>query len=419
MVHRDLPALRVAVVGAQGPSAERRFSSGVVAGPFSLGRQGDWALEGRGVGAIDGFLYYDGRELFACSRDAATPMLLDGRPLGTSWEPLPLGALLVVGRLRLVVEDPTPAPDSSSTILTDLDAMRAPPAPAPAPHVSAGVFARDDEHTRVGEALPSAADLDDQPTAFLSSSVRDAVREGLARESARPAAPRPVLVAPAQPSVSAPTHVLRVDPRASSTPPPVQGAAASTHDGPFFASPPSPGALPEEAMSLPRLSDALPLYGATTSSRAAVTDRPAATASATTSALARAWREANAVRKATVVLLPVALVGFAFVVFAPEPPAARSRAETPKAAPLAASSAAAATPSEPELVTPRVVGGSTGLAKAPDGGVTLERRVVDAVAAHRLEEASALYKEIAAADPKNAAVAAASRVLAAGPAAPR
>lgn len=416
MVQRDLPALRVAVVGGHGPAAERRFSPGVVAGPLSLGRQGDWALEGRGVGALEGFLYYDGRELFACSRDAATPMLLDGRPLGTSWEPLPLGALLVVGRLRLVVEDPTPAPDSSSTILTDLDAMRAPPAPAPAPHVSAGVFARDDEHTRVGEALPSAADFDDQPTAFLSSAVRDAVRDGLARESARPAATSPVVVAPAQPSVGAPTHVLRVDPRASSTPPPVQGAAASAHDGPFFASPTSPGAVPEEAMSLPRLSEALPLYGATKSSRDAATDRPPAGAPAPSSALVRAWREANAVRKATVVLLPVALVGFAFVVLAPEAPATKARAEAPKAAP---SPAPAATPSEVELVTPRLVGGSTGLAKAPDGGVTLERRVVDAVAAHRLEEAAVLYKEIVAADPKNAAVISASRVLAAGPAGTR
>jgi hypothetical protein len=404
MVQRDLPALRVAVVGAQGPSAERRFAPGVVAGPISIGRQGDWALEGRGVGALDGFLYYDGRELFACSRDASAPMLLDGRPLGTSWEPLPLGAIVVVGRLRLVVEDPTPAPDSSSTILTDLEALKAPPAPVPG-----GVFSRDDEHTRVGEALPSATDLDDQPTAFLSASVRDAVREGLAQGPAR--APEPRAVAP---SVSTPTHVLRVDHRVASTPPPVQGHRVAGADSPFFAAPPSVAQLPAEPMSLPRLSDALPLYGVGKAPRDSGTDPPAAPASVapSTSLLARVWRDANGVRKATMVLLPVALAAFAFVVFAPESPAPRARAEAPTAA---LPTATPAPPAETEPLTPRVLAGSSGLAKAPDGGVTLERLAVDAVAAHRLDEASALYKELAASEPKNAAFSAAARVLAAPP----
>lgn len=406
MVQRDLPALRVAVVGAQGPSAERRFSPGVVAGPISIGRQGDWALEGRGVGALEGFLYYDGRELFACSRDAGAPMLLDGRPLGTSWEPLPLGAIVVVGRLRLVVEDPTPAPDSSSTILTDLEALKAPPAPVPVP---GGVFSRDDEHTRVGEALPSATDLDDQPTAFLSASVRDAVREGLAQ--GQPRAPEARALAP---SVSTPTHVLRVDHRVASTPPPAQGPGTPGADSPFFAAPPSTSALPPDPMSLPRLSDALPLYGVGKASRDSATDPPAARASVapSTSALARVWRDANGVRKATMVLLPVALAGFAFVVLAPEPPAPRARAEAPKSALPAATPAP---PAEAELLTPRVLAGSSGLAKAPDGGVTIERRAVDAVAAHRLDEASVFYKDLAASDPKNAAFSAAARVLAAPP----
>lgn len=413
MVQRDLPALKVAVVGAQGPEAERRFTAGVVAGPISIGRQGDWPLEGRGVGAIEGFLYYDGRELFACSRDGGAPILLDGRPLGTTWEPLPLGALLVVGRLRLVVEDPTPAPDSSSTILTDLDAMKAPPAPAPRP--AAPVFARDDESTRVGEPLPSASDLDDQPTAFLSSSVRDAVREGLAREGAKVTAP--VVLAAAPVAVSAPTHVLRVDRRPVSTPPPVQAHAVAAHDSPFFETPPSVGALPAEPMSLPRLSEAVPLYGVAKASRAAATDPPAPSTIPNGSALAMLWRHASPVRKATIVLLPVALAGFAFVVLAPEPAAPRTRAEVTKAPTSPATPAAAsAAPSaaEAELATPRLVGGSNGLAKAPDGGVTLERRAVDAVAAHRLDEAAALYIDLVAADPRNAAVGAAARVVAAG-----
>lgn len=404
MVQRDLPALRVAVVGAHGPANERCFRAGVPAGPFSVGRQGDWVLEGRGVGALEGFLYYDGRELFACSREGAAPMLIDGRPLGLTWEPLPLGAIVVVGRVRLVVEDPTPAPDSSSTILTDLDALKAPPAPA-----ATSVFARDDEHTRVGEALPSATDLDDQPTAFLSSSVRDAVREGLARDARRPADPQAALVTlPANP----PTHVLRVDRRASSTPPPVSGHAPAAPDGPFFSAPPSVGAIPSDPMSLPRMSEALPLYGVARASRESATDRPGPTPSTNSSPskLARLWHDANPVRRITFVLLPVALVGFAFVVLSPGSPPARP---VPPGGGSAVPAKAVAVTSEVEPLTPRVLGGSNGLARAPDGGVTTERRAVDAVAAHRLTEAAALYKEMAASDPKNVAIAAAERVLAA------
>jgi hypothetical protein len=112
------------------------------------------------------------------------------------------------------------------------------------------------------------------------------------------------------------------------------------------------------------------------------------------------------------VLLPVALAAFAFVVFAPESPAPRARAEAPTAA---LPTATPAPPAETEPLTPRVLAGSSGLAKAPDGGVTLERLAVDAVAAHRLDEASALYKELAASEPKNAAFSAAARVLAAPP----
>jgi hypothetical protein len=258
-------------------------------------------------------------------------------------------------------------------------------------------------------------DLDEQPTAFLSSSVRDAVREGLAHAALRAVEPRPVVAAP---TVSTPTHVLRVDHRAASTPPPVQSHAAPTHDGPFFATPPSVGALSAEPMSLPRLSDAVPLYGVGKASRETATDPTSSRASVapSSSTLANLWREANGVRKATMVLLPVALAGFAFVVYAPEPPTPKARTEAPTAFVPASAPAA---PAETEALTPRLLAGSNGLAKAPDGGVTLERRVVDAVTAHRLEEAAVLYKELAASDSKNAAIAAAAHVLAAPPTAPR
>lgn len=454
MAAHEVKPLRVAVVGGSGPSAERTFAPGMPSGPLSVGRQGDWAIDGRGVGALDGFFYFDGRELFACSRDAGAPLMLDGRPLGTSWEQVPLGAILVIGRTRLVVEDPTPAPDSSSTILTDLDAMRAPPVPAvvpaqvaqPSPAAprpsarpavppiaptkpSVGMFSSDEEHTRIGEVVASVVDSDDAPTAFLSSSVRDAVREGLAREparaSARPPVRHPSSAPPAAlaPADAGPSHVLRVDSRAASTPPPVH--PGGLQDGPFFHGGAPSGMMPLDPQSLPRLSGALPLYGASATPRGPATEPPREdprAASASGGALLRLWAESSPVRKATIALLPLALGAFAFVMLAPAPEARRAApkaAEAKAASPAPASPASASTaaspaaaPVEAEAVTPRLVGASSGLAKAPDGGVTLERRAADAVHAHRLDEAAVLYKELSAAEPRNGAFTAAAEVLA-------
>jgi len=130
------------------------------------------------------------------------------------------------------------------------------------------------------------------------------------------------------------------------------------------------------------------------------------------------WRAASPVRKATVMLLPVALAAFAFVMASPStaPAPARSRP-----APAKVAVSATDTPSVPEAeaMTPRILGGTSGEARAPDGGVTLERRAVDALHAHRLDEAESLYKELEESDPKNAAIRAAAAVVRPGTPTPR
>ena len=430
MSSREVKALRVAVVGAEGPQAERSFSAGVVTAPFSLGRQGDWALDARGMGAIEGFLYFDGNELFACSRELSSPIVLDGQPLGTTWERVPLGAVLIVGRSRLVVEDPTPAPDSSSTVLTDLDAMRAPPVPAPAP--AARAFSTDDEHTRIGDLAGSLQDSDEAPTAFLSASVRDAVREGLSRSAAPPPLPRSpadprharaLLPSRAEPATPEVAHVLRVDPRASSFPTPGNVTRPHADDGLFLAvAAHADSSPPDDIASLPRLSEAMPLYGSPKSARGSVGERfttEAQPARSPLGAIAGFWRAAPPVRKATLLLMPVALAAFAFVVLAPapahdarSPDAERSQGSgaSPPSPPASAAHAG-----ETDVPTPRLFGASMGVARVPDGGLTLERRAADLVHTHRLDEAAAVYKELQAADPTNGAFSAATAILSPGP----
>ena len=413
MEQGEQTALRIALLGASGAEGERCFTPGVVAGPFSIGRHGDWAIEGRGLGAVEGFLYFDGHELFACSRDEASPIVADGRPLASTWEPLPIGARLVVGRARLVVEDPTPAANSASTILTDIGALKAPPVPVRA-GASPRMFASDDEHTKIGEALPSGPSLDDAPTAMFSSAVREQFRTG------RP----PAVSASARPSPPEASAALAVVARASRAP--ARAPDEAVHDGPFFsglASSFESGDAGALSPSLPRLSGALPLYGGTSSSSVSRPAPPVAVPIAATSGRSAGpvtafWREASPVRKATVLLLPVALAAFAFVLASPSTAPAPARSQ-PAPAKVAVSATETSTVPEAEALTPRILGGTSGEARAPDGGVTLERRAVDALHAHRLDEAESLYKELEESDPKNAAIRAAAAVVRPGTPAPR
>jgi len=403
MAHGEQSAWRVALLGASGTDSERSFVAGVASGPISVGRQGDWTLDVRGLAAVEGFLYFDGNQLFGCSRDGGAPIMADGRPLGVSWEPLALGTVLVLGRARLIVEDPSPPPRSSSTVLTDLAALKAPPVPSPfasPPQKLGGLFSSDDEHTKIGEVLPVAPDLDDAPTAFLSASVRDAVREGLS--SVRPP--------PSAPAASVPSSR---EARRSPRPPSELGVPES----PFFSGvssfeladdlPPAPG--------LPQGASGAALFpapgGAQLSPRGAGPGATPTSTPTTAGALGSFWRDASPVRKATVLLLPVALAAFAFVMVGTERAHDAAPSPTATAAKRPTALPEIAPPPEPEAVTPRVLGGTSGDAKAPDGGVTLERRAVDAVHAHRLDEAAKAYDELQAADPKNAAWSAASAVL--------
>ena len=419
----DLKVVRLALMGANGAEAERSFAAGAVLGPFSVGRQGDWVIDGRGLAPIEGFFYFDGHDLFACSRDAAAPMMVDGRALGADWEALSLGAIVIAGRARIIVEDPSPPPNSASTILTDLDALRAPAVPvrlvtaASKPPKSSAQFASDDEHTRVGEALPGHYDLDDAPTAFLSSSVRDAVKAGLSSAGRN--------AGPADASRDGSVPLVVRDGRPSTIPP----LAHASQGGPFFYG----GGAPAESASslgqppsLPRLAGAAPLFFGSSSvaGSAPLGGVPSSNAMPTAGrggGMMRAWREASLVRKATLGLLPLALGAFAFVMLAPVLPSSPAGpaaglpagAATPRISkpPEPSTDASSAAPAHDDTPTPRFVAGSRGVATAPDGGVTLERLAVDAVHANKLDDAAKLYRALSAGAAKNQAIDSADAIL--------
>jgi hypothetical protein len=146
------------------------------------------------------------------------------------------------------------------------------------------------------------------------------------------------------------------------------------------------------------------------------------------------WREASIPKKATLVLLPIALVAVAISVLM-EP----QRAAPPKPAPAASASAtadaAAPNPAENTLNTPvnapalpsadpseapspsasaaavSPPGTARALTPLPRGKKTQQRAAADAVAAGNFDEAMRLYEDLAKATPDDQAYAEAARIM--------
>jgi hypothetical protein len=72
--------------------------------PMSVGRRGDWRVEGDGVMDVHAFLVFDGRTLFVCSASPWTPAFVCGHPVGSEWTPLGPGGRVALGRAGITYE---------------------------------------------------------------------------------------------------------------------------------------------------------------------------------------------------------------------------------------------------------------------------------------------------------------------------
>lgn len=94
--------------------------------PISIGKRGQWRLEGPRVLDVHAYVYFDGKALFAQSADDTSPVQVSGQRIGKQWTEVQLPCRLFIGsailRCRSLLEE-----DDSATIAQE----GAPPVAAP------------------------------------------------------------------------------------------------------------------------------------------------------------------------------------------------------------------------------------------------------------------------------------------------
>ncbi len=75
---------------------------GTVLDPVSIGRRGDWRVDGNGVLDAHAYMYFDGQSLFLQSADERRPAMVEGRALGGAWTHVNAPCAIMLGSARLV-----------------------------------------------------------------------------------------------------------------------------------------------------------------------------------------------------------------------------------------------------------------------------------------------------------------------------
>jgi hypothetical protein len=364
------------------------FVPGARVGPISLGTRGAWKINAQGVAPEHVFLHFDGRDLFACS---AARAMLAGLPLNRNWVRVSLPCELRFEGACLIIrqEAPSRSPEGAESTMGD------------------------------GGALAQAA--------------QRAVEAAMYQRPAVPGGPVPWAGSkpPGPPAEQSPaTHRM------------AQGLEAMGGTVVMHAGQVRPGKMPLGRAS----AGALP--GQTPAAAQRRADVPAKDAEGAANEPTRAgfWRSASPVKKVTVLLMPLAIVGSYFAFFPTEPPkppaggrgstaatasartagiasssgaqanaggSDRSRTSPPilsaaasaPAAPPSASAAPTVASARPATPPPKTAGRSS------SGGRSPEREALDSAAAGSFDEAAKRYDALAAAHPDNTVYKEAARIL--------
>jgi hypothetical protein len=364
------------------------FVPGTPVGPISLGTQGGWKFNAQGVAAHHVYLHFDGRELYACSGAKA---FLGGSPLDSNWVRVgPPCELRFEGACIILRKEP----------------------PSHAPSYGGQSTMRD------GGALLRAAQR-------AVEAAMKASRPGVA--AAPGAAPWPAAMsappqADEQPSTARMPHAMGNETLAIPARPAWPGAMPATGARADAPAAQTPAAL--------RRSVGAPAEDAEDAANEAKK--------------AGFWRSASPVKKVTVLLMPLALVGSYFAFFPTEQPAPRTGPVSTGATAYARAagvasptgaradagdvdrgrasppgfSVAAAPPATPPVSADSPVASAKQPAAPPktagrlsSGGRSAEREALDTAAAGSFEEAAKRYETLAAAHPDNIAYKEAARIL--------
>ncbi|MBN9159690.1 MAG: hypothetical protein BGO98_27315 [Myxococcales bacterium 68-20] len=110
----------VRLIAGTSALSEMAFPIGRAAPLVSVGARGDWQVRGGDVAPVHLVLAFNGEGLFACVRDGSRLSIDGARVTSSGWVPVPVGATLELGEVRLTVMTnrvcapaSTPAPPSS------------------------------------------------------------------------------------------------------------------------------------------------------------------------------------------------------------------------------------------------------------------------------------------------------------------
>ena len=354
MEERDI-RLEVVVGAASPPAVTMR--AGEPRAIFSVGFEGSWSVAGEGVAAMHAYFVFDGADLFVASIDLSRPATMGGAPVPLSWLQVSVPGEVALGgvvlRTRYVVSHgttPPPTAHSPESERTQSTAEVAPP-PAPPPQRHS---TRQTPQTRQTRQTPEKPRLPSRPP----------------------------------PPESERTRFAPVEARAPNAPPSqaVMGGSAA----PMLAAPPA--IAPPQAPPMP-----FP---------------PAASPAAAKGP--RFWVDASVPKKIIYVLLPLALLSTLYTLRDDDSPAPSRTA--PSASASAANATAPSTPTAPAPTptptqTAATDAGLTRPPRLPAGKRTLDREVVDLIAAGSYSEAAKRLDALAAAQPDHPEYRETARIL--------
>jgi len=327
--------------------------------PLSVGTEGDWKVVADGVLDLHVVLMFDGARLYAQSVVLEDPAYVEGSPLGEAWTEIVPPSTLAVGTARIMYR-------AMSEDFDDKTEVTAPPSMQRA--LSPAAFSHDEvtriEPLRRFVAPPGPGEDDEVPDSQAKTKIN-----------------APAYVPPAY-APDLPTLVSKQEPTPTPRPP-------ATVEAPIDM-PPPPSTTP-------------------TGKRKAA--RGAMVGMAGVAAVAEQWREASLVKKALVLLLPLAIVSM-LLIFREERPAARGSAKAAESASGSMSSAGSVRSGS--VSASGSVSGSAPPAVAPSDdsdASSLERAAADAVAAGAYADAIRIYDALAAAHPDRAVYREAARIL--------
>lgn len=471
--------IEISVLSGHSDRSAMTFVPGAPANPISVGAAGQWVVSAEGVGPVQLYVVFDGRSVHVASAAPNAQVLLAGAAVGASWVKAPIPCELRFGGACLILRyaPRTAAHVEEERTVHDGGALWQAAQRAVQDAAEKARQRPGGESPPLGGEFPSPRPAAGAPSDFgatvpldMQSPVREAAKPLLgatvpmdAQGAFREALARATSSAPPPMTDDSPTTV-RAPPAASPLPPPnpveqdvtmiapqrlmprVGGPSAPQggYAPPGASGAPVPGYAPPTNASSPGVQP-LPAPQEPTS--------PAAAGAAKGASEVKAyWQSASPVKKATLILMPFALV-MSYLMLQPEAPppppkiivgagAAAKRAGTLHDGGVSVSGASLVQTSEAggasgEVGAGEAADGGAGeaasagavdqagtatvpsghpeappkLVALPPGKRTPDRVALDAVAAGSFDEASRLFGALAAAHPDDPTYKDAARIL--------